>query len=234
MKNLLTKPSKPHRPTPRLLFTVVGAILLSSVAYTQNASAISLPGLKSENKSFLSPLQENKNKLAELDKTFSIQKEKLQDRQEIVDKAKEEAAQVVSNKEQLTKQLEELKAEIEQLDDMFVRIASYAANAAGNNYALGNCTWYAKSKRPDIPNSMGNANMWYSAAAANGFNVGTKAKVGAVATTQEGWAGHVAYVEKVSRDGSLVTISEMNYGGLYKMNTRTVAASSFKYIYEKP
>lgn len=141
--------------------------------------------------------------------------------------------------EELKKKVEEKreaaereKKRLEELRNMFVHISGYASDSAGNTYTPGNCTWYAKSRRPDIPNSLGNANTWYSRAAALGWNVGLTPKKGAVATTTAGWAGHVAYVEGVSLDGIWVTISEMNYFGLYSMNTRTVHYTEFKYIYE--
>lgn len=229
-----SKERKHHRPTPRQFAIIVGAVVYGSLVFAPHANAIGGTGLKTNNSVSLSPLKQNDAKLEELNKTFALQKEKIEDKSKVVEKAKQEADKAVVTKEDVAKQVAELKAELEDLNDMFVHISSYAPNSAGNNYAAGNCTWYAKSRRPDLPNSMGNANMWYYSAAAQGFNVGLKAKVGAVATTTEGWAGHVAYVEKVSRDGSMVTISEMNYGGLYQMNTRTVPASDFKYIYEKP
>lgn len=132
----------------------------------------------------------------------------------------------------LAEEVEQLKEQVASLDDMFVRINKYAPDSAGNRYVPGNCTWYVKSKRPDIGNFWGNANTWYSNAKAQGWNVGQKAKKGAVGTTQSGFYGHVVYVESVSLDGNWVTVSEMNYGALYKMNTRTVHSSTFSYIYE--
>lgn len=100
-----------------------------------------------------------------------------------------------------------------------------------NSYAWGQCTWYAKQRRPDLPNNLGNANTWYSSAAAQGLPVGTEARVGAIGTTSEGAYGHVVYVESVNDDGS-VNISEMNYaGGVGVVHYRTVSASSFNYIY---
>lgn len=124
------------------------------------------------------------------------------------------------------------KQRLEEIKNMFVHIDKYSFDSAGNNYALGNCTWYAKSKRPDISNSWGNANTWYANAKYQGWNVGSTPKKGAVATSTAGWGGHVAYVEGVSVDGQWATISEMNYGGLYRMNTRTVYYTEFSYIYE--
>jgi peptidoglycan DL-endopeptidase CwlO len=141
--------------------------------------------------------------------------------------------------EELKKKVEEKreaaereKKRLEELRNMFVHISGYAGDSAGNTYTPGNCTWYAKSRRADIPNSLGNANTWYSRAAALGWNVGLTPKKGAVATTTAGWAGHVAYVEGVSLDGIWVTISEMNYQGLYIVSSRTVHYTEFQYIYE--
>jgi len=124
------------------------------------------------------------------------------------------------------------KKRVEELRNMFVHVTYYASNSAGNLYTPGNCTFYAKSRRPDLPNNLGNANTWYYNAAAQGWNVGFTPKKGAIATSTTGWLGHVAYVEGVSLDGQWVVISEMNYGGLYRMNTRTVHYTEFNYIYE--
>jgi surface antigen len=101
------------------------------------------------------------------------------------------------------------------------------ASSSGNTYAPGYCTWYAKNRRPDLPNRMGNAASWVTSAAAQGFVTGSAPRVGAIG--QRG--NHVVYVEAVNGDGT-VTISEMNYGGrLYVVNSRTTAASAFTYIY---
>lgn len=143
-----------------------------------------------------------------------------------------ELEDVSKTKEAVAQELTALKEKLASLDDMFVHINKYASDAAGNRYAAGNCTWYVKSMRPDIGNFWGNANTWYQNAKAQGWSVGDLPKKGAVATTTQGWAGHVAYVTGVSLDQKWVTIREMNYGGLYNMNTRTVHASEFKYIYE--
>lgn len=180
------------------------------------------------------------------------QKEKLELKANELKSTKQQIEEIEAKKQDLSEQLETAKAEVDSLSQkleekkaaaeaekqrlakiraMFVRVTSYASNSAGNTYAPGNCTWYAKSKRPDLPNNLGNANTWYQNAAAQGFNVGTAPKKGAIAQAINEM--HVAYVEGVSLDGSTVTISEMNYGGLYRMNTRTVPASQFIYIYEK-
>lgn len=104
------------------------------------------------------------------------------------------------------------------------------AQAAGNTYTKGQCTWYVKERRPDLPNGLGNASTWYARAAAKGYAVGGSPRAGAAGATSAGKYGHVVYVE--STNGSTVNISEMNYnGGVGKVHKRTVSASSFKYIY---
>ncbi len=98
---------------------------------------------------------------------------------------------------------------------------------ASNTYYQGQCTWYVKEKRPDLPNGLGNGGQWVTNAAARGIATGTAPRAGAVAEQP----GHVAYVEAVNGN-STVNVSEMNYnGGVGQVHTRTVAASTFKYIY---
>lgn len=99
-------------------------------------------------------------------------------------------------------------------------------SSAGNSYTPGYCTWYAKNMRPDMPNNLGNANTWVSRAAAQGLATGSAPRVGAIG--QQGM--HVVYVESVNGDGT-VTISEMNYNGVFVISSRTVPASTFMYIY---
>ena len=100
---------------------------------------------------------------------------------------------------------------------------------SGNGYSFGYCTYYVASRR-SVPSNWGNANAWYYNAQVSGFSVGSTPVPGAIAWTGDGYSGHVAYVEGVS--GGMVTISEMNYnGGWDRVSSRTVPASSFRYIY---
>lgn len=105
-------------------------------------------------------------------------------------------------------------------------IAYTASGNGGNTYYFGNCTWYVKDRRPDLPNMLGNGGQWAGNAAARGYKTGSTPRAGAVAEQ----AGHVAYVESVNKNGT-VTVSEMNYAGFNKVSKRTVSASTFHYIY---
>ena len=103
---------------------------------------------------------------------------------------------------------------------------SPAGSSAGNTYYYGYCTFYAKSRRPDLPNNLGNADTWVARAAAQGIATGSAPRVGAIG--QQGM--HVVYVESVNGDGT-VTVSEMNFQGWGVTSSRTVPAGTFQYIY---
>jgi len=88
-----------------------------------------------------------------------------------------------------------------------------------NGYDFGYCTWYVAERRAEvgdpIPANLGNAITWYPIAVDEGLSTGLQPRVGSVI-----WFGltgdsdHVAYVEGIGPDGSLL-ISEMNAYGLY-------------------
>lgn len=103
------------------------------------------------------------------------------------------------------------------------------ASSSGNTYYAGYCTWYAKSRRPDLPNNLGNASTWLARAAAQGFATGSAPRVGAIAHARTGYM-HVAYVEAVHGNGT-ITVSEMNYTGFNVVSQRTAPAGEFSYIY---
>lgn len=104
--------------------------------------------------------------------------------------------------------------------------AAARGSAGGNRYTPGYCTWYAKNKRPDLPNNLGNASTWVARAGAQGLPTGSAPRAGAIG--QKG--NHVVYVESVNVDGS-VSISEMNHVGVGVVSTRIVPANYFTYIY---
>jgi len=99
-------------------------------------------------------------------------------------------------------------------------------SVSGNLYAPGNCTWYAKSMRPDMPNNLGNARTWVSRAASQGMATGSAPRVGAIAQRNN----HVAYVTGINSGGT-INISDMNYRTLYAVTYRTVPANQWSYIY---
>lgn len=78
-----------------------------------------------------------------------------------------------------------------------------------NGYDYGYCTWYVANK-VSVPANWGNANTWDNRAAISGWIVSSIPKPGAIAQTDRGSEGHVAYVEAVSDDGSMIKYSDMN------------------------
>lgn len=98
------------------------------------------------------------------------------------------------------------------------------APSAGNTYAYGYCTWWAKSKRPDIPNRLGNARTWLSRAQASGLATGSTPQVGAIVATTESAYGHVGYVEAV--EGNDIVVSDMNMIGWGKVSKRRMSTNA--------
>lgn len=78
-----------------------------------------------------------------------------------------------------------------------------------NGYDYGYCTWYAANRIP-VPSNWGNANTWDNLARISGWTVSGTPRVGAVAQTNRGYYGHVAVVEAVSPDGTMIKYSDMN------------------------
>ena len=111
--------------------------------------------------------------------------------------------------------------------------------SAGNKYAWGYCTWYVYERRAQLGLSTGsywgNARTWAYYARSDGFGVSRKPTVGAILVDTAGYYGHVAVVEGVNGDGSIV-VSEMNnyaYGGFGVVNRRTISAgqaTAYQYI----
>lgn len=84
-------------------------------------------------------------------------------------------------------------------------------------YPEGQCTWFVKLRRPEIPDNWGNAGQWASAAVASRFGVTTYPVERAIAVFPPfvmgaGPLGHVAFVTFV--DGNRrFTIDEANFSG---------------------
>lgn len=113
-----------------------------------------------------------------------------------------------------------------------------AAYGAANGYDFGYCTWHAANRRAQagrpLPTNLGHAISWYSRAGAAGMAVGSEPQAGAVLWhANMGGLGHVAYVESVNEDGSIL-VSDMNYPVWGRVTTRTVPPSEFskyRFIY---
>lgn len=98
----------------------------------------------------------------------------------------------------------------------------------GNAYDAGNCTWFVKTKRPDIGNYWGNGDQWGYSASVAGYQVDSIPSVGAIGVAN-GY-NHVAYVEAVNGDGT-ISVSEMNYISLGVTSTRVAPINEFIYIH---
>jgi surface antigen len=117
--------------------------------------------------------------------------------------------------------------------------AGYRAGSVGNRYAYGNCTWYVYERRAamgmPVGSFWGNGGSWAYSGRAAGYVVNSTPSYGAV-LVQAGSPGHVAVVESVSDDGTIV-VSEMNnaaYGGFNIINNRTISAgqaSLYQYVH---
>ncbi|MCE4957787.1 LysM peptidoglycan-binding domain-containing protein [Macrococcoides caseolyticum] len=83
-----------------------------------------------------------------------------------------------------------------------------------NLYDYGQCTWYVFNKRAAIGKGIStywwHAYNWANGARKDGYTVNRTPSVGAIATTTDGYYGHVAFVERVNADGTIL-VSETNY-----------------------
>lgn len=103
-----------------------------------------------------------------------------------------------------------------------------------NYYYWGDCTWYVFERRQQLGkpagNNWGNASNWDDAARGQGYSVSSRPSVGAImqanAWTNNAWGmGHVAIVERINSDGSIL-VSEMNFGSGQGVKTfRTISSS---------
>jgi len=109
--------------------------------------------------------------------------------------------------------------------------------------ALGNCTWYAKSRARELGGTIpystwGNANAFDEYARNAGYTIDNNPRVGDIAQHNKNTYGHVAVVEKVNSDGTIV-ISESSYAPClpswnFLHRIRTVKVSTFEnYIHVK-
>lgn len=87
---------------------------------------------------------------------------------------------------------------------------TFIATYGGNGYDYGYCTYYVATK-VSVPTNWGNADTWDNYARLSGWTVSRIPKAGAIAQSDNiSYLGHVAYVEAVSADGTMIKYSDMN------------------------
>jgi len=110
------------------------------------------------------------------------------------------------------------------------RTSFASAASVGNRYDYGYCTYYVYNRRAELGRPVGsfwgNASTWHSYARSSGYLVNNTPAVGAVMqdSYSAGGYGHVAVVESVNGDGSIM-VSEMNFAGWNVTSSRTLSAS---------
>ena len=115
------------------------------------------------------------------------------------------------------------------------------ADVPGNSYPWSNCTWWAFIRRTQlglpVGSHWGNGGQWADSARAAGLTVDQTPSVGAIMVFAPGQErsssvyGHVAIVEKVNEDGSVVT-SEMGIAFQGHTFSRTFSnVADFQYIH---
>lgn len=102
-----------------------------------------------------------------------------------------------------------------------------------NLYDWGQCTWHTFNRRAQIGKPIStywwHAYNWDNAARADGYTVDRNPTVGSILQSDAGYFGHVAFVERINGDGS-VLVSEMNFTGNPGYTTyRTIPASQVGY-----
>lgn len=111
--------------------------------------------------------------------------------------------------------------------------------SANSPYPHGQCTWYVYNRMAQfdisIPGDMGNAADWTYSALLKGFSVSSTPKQHSAVVFNpnelgaDRYYGHVAFVEKINADGSIV-VSESNVKGLGVISFRTIDAKDAKQL----
>ena len=123
----------------------------------------------------------------------------------------------------------------------FIGISAHQSNVNGDfdGYGFSECTWWAAVRRAQlghpVPQHMGNGGQWADSARANHMAVDSTPQVGDVAVFEPGQAaadlvyGHVAVVEAVLSDGSII-ISESSASYHGQIHARRIwDASRYQY-----
>ncbi len=109
----------------------------------------------------------------------------------------------------------------------------FEENQGSSSYPQGQCTWYVDQRMKQfgqyIHSNLGDAHHWNNRAAREGYQVSSTPKKHTAVVFEAGQLGadtqygHVAFVEKVNADGSII-ISESNMKGLGVISYRTIDA----------
>lgn len=107
-------------------------------------------------------------------------------------------------------------------------------NPATGGYGYRNCTdWVSfrvRSTGRFVPGGLGNAKTWDDRAPQYGFKVSSTPKAGAVAVSNNGYYGHVMYVEAVNGDGT-ITVSDYNRAGTGKYAINNISPAGLRFVY---
>lgn len=108
-----------------------------------------------------------------------------------------------------------------------VPAAPAGAGAAGDHFFYGQCTDWAAKRYHALTGIwvpwLGNANQWYAGALSFGWNTSTAPHLHSIIVLQAnvqgaGYYGHVAIVEQINADGSVLT-SNYNWAGNWAVTT---------------
>lgn len=109
----------------------------------------------------------------------------------------------------------------------------FVENKGSSSYPQGQCTWYVDQRMKQfgqyIHSNLGDAHHWNNRATREGYQVSSTPKKHTAVVFEAGQLGadtqygHVAFVEKVNADGSII-ISESNVKGLGVISYRTIDA----------
>lgn len=118
-----------------------------------------------------------------------------------------------------------------------IKTAEAGSYGYSNPYYWGSCAYYAYQRRAQLGRPVGkywgNAKNWAYNARRAGYTVRKAPRKGSVLVSQTGYYGHVAVVERIYSNGSIL-VSEMNYPRKGVKTYRSISKyqkSYYQYIY---
>lgn len=99
--------------------------------------------------------------------------------------------------------------------------------SSGNLYQAGQCVWYVKNLRPELPNTWRSARNWLANARADGWATGSTPQVNAVGIR----GNHAVLITGINEDGT-VNYTDMNGRWVaFEIGYGTKPANYYQYIY---